>query len=285
MGYKFRLSTFGILCLIFGKVVLYLWLSIQVMSNFMMDLIVLAILVCFWSNSAASEAIQKPIQFHEIQNVGIQDRTTVEGNNDCQYCCTGGSCSGCPGFDDSACSSFSCINDGVCNKCCTKLSKVSGCATDLWSRYVTKQPSNTIDTYDKWEDLYSAEDLSSLEAAIHVGNPYTIVYNVTNECSRSDVVIGFAGTVPGGFLKAVVPPCPYAYCRHCPNSKCPYALMVSRGNWIGNGNSPTRLENVSECSRRRAGSILKHAAERPMKIHNIYLFEGIIDVTSINAFC
>jgi len=47
------------------------------MSHCMMNLTILSLLVCFWSNSAASETIQKPIQFHEIQNVGIQDRTTA----------------------------------------------------------------------------------------------------------------------------------------------------------------------------------------------------------------
>jgi len=51
----------------------------QVMSNFIMDLTVLSLLVCFWSNYAASEVIHKPIQLHEIPNVGIQDRNTAAG--------------------------------------------------------------------------------------------------------------------------------------------------------------------------------------------------------------
>jgi len=48
----------------------------QVMSNFMMDLTVLALLVCFWSNYAASEAIQCDY-CDEIQNVGTQDRDSA----------------------------------------------------------------------------------------------------------------------------------------------------------------------------------------------------------------
>ena len=42
----------------------------------MMDLTILALLVCFWSKLAASETIQTTIQFHENQNVGLQDRNT-----------------------------------------------------------------------------------------------------------------------------------------------------------------------------------------------------------------
>merc|ERR1712241_57609 len=191
---------------------------------------------------------------------------------DCQYCCVGTSCASCPGYDG-MCTSLSCIYGGECDKCCTKLAKVPGCPNDLWSQYVTKQSSNTIDTLDEWEVLYSAQDLSALEASINVGNPYTLVYNVTSKCSSvsntdpTNIKIGFAG----GFMKAEVPNCG-AYVRL--NKKCGHVLMVARGNWIGNGNSPTKLTNYDVC-RKRNNELY---GSRPMEIHNIYLFEGLIEV-------
>jgi len=234
----------------------------------------LALFMCTWRCFVESTMVPESDLGYENSHDQLQDRSA-----DCQYCCTGGSCSGCPGFDGSSCSSYSCTNDGICNKCCTKQSELD-CPEDLWSKYVTKG-SKTLEVMEgnggtngdgKWKTFYSPQDLAALEEKIQVGKPYTVVYKVTSTCFRGNIVIGFEGS--GGFLNGeIVPKCNYDNWDTCTKPQ----LVMGRGNWLGNGNSPTRLLNRSTCPLRRFGQLntpYRNQYQHWLTIHNIYLFEG-----------
>ena len=166
------------------------------------------------------------------------------------------------------------------------VSKAPGCPNDLWSKYVTKKLPFAnkvgIDGWGnshQWDELFTSQDLSVLETKVEVGNPYTIVFNITNKCKKSGVVIGFAGN--GGFLKGNVHgrcgPSIGARAGVCfDRSTTPSQLVMVSGNWLGNGDSPTRLELRESCpSKATLGDV-----NEKMTIHNVHLFEGDDEVNT-----